>query len=99
MHIAAANPLYIDIGDVPEEVIAKEKEIYQAQAKESGKSAEVLEKMIEGKLQKYFEEVCLMQQPFIKEPEKKVKEFFAERSAKLGENIVIRRFSRFQLGV
>lgn len=99
MHIAAANPLYINISDVPEEVVAKEKEIAKEQAKESGKPTEVVEKMIAGKLQKYFEEVCLMEQPYIKETDKIVKEFFSERSAKLGENIVVRRFARYQLGV
>ncbi len=98
MHIAAANPLYINIADVPEEVVAKEKEIAMEQAKESGKPADVIEKMVEGKVQKYFTEVCLMEQPYIKEGDKKVKEFFAEHTAKLGENIVLRRFSRFQLG-
>ncbi len=98
LHIAAANPLYVNISDVPAEVIEKEREIYKEQAKESGKPAEVVEKMIEGKLSKYFEETCLMEQPFVKEPEKKVKEFVAEKASKLGENVVIRRFTRYHLG-
>lgn len=99
MHIAAANPLYVNISDVPEEVLAKEREIARDQAKESGKSDAIIEKMIEGKVQKYFEEACLMEQPFIKETDKKVKDYFAESTAKLGENIVLRRFARYQLGV
>ncbi len=98
LHIAAANPLYVNISDVPEEVIEKEKEIYKEQAKESGKPAEIVEKMTEGRLQKYYEEVCLMEQPFVREPEKKVKDLIAANVAKLGENIVVRRFVRFHLG-
>ncbi|GAC1413306.1 MAG: translation elongation factor Ts [Candidatus Doudnabacteria bacterium] len=98
LHIAAANPLYVNISDVPSEVVEKEKEIYKEQAKESGKPEAVVEKMIEGKLAKYFEETCLMEQPFIKEPEKKINVFIAEKVAKLGENVVVRRFTRYHLG-
>lgn len=98
LHIAAANPLYVNISDVPAEVVEKEKEIYKEQAKESGKPAEVVEKMIEGKLAKYFEESCLMEQAYIKEPEKKINVFIAEKAAKLGENVVVRRFTRYHLG-
>lgn len=98
LHIAAANPLYINIEDVPTEVIEKEKEIYKEQAKDSGKPESVVEKMIEGKLQKYFEEVCLMEQPFFREPEHKVKEVLGNAVGKLGEKIVVRRFARYQLG-
>ncbi len=98
LHIAASNPLYINILDVPEEVIEKEKEIYKEQASESGKPAAVVEKMIEGRLQKFYEEVCLMEQPFVKEPDKKIKDLIAERVAKLGENVVVRRFTRYNLG-
>ncbi len=98
LHTAAANPLYVNISDVPSEVIEKEREIYKEQAKDSGKPAEVVEKMIEGKLNKYFEETCLMEQPYIKEPEKKIKDFVAEKAAKLGENVVVRRFTRYHLG-
>jgi elongation factor Ts len=98
LHIAAANPLYVNTTDVPNEVIEKEKEIYKEQAKGSGKPEAVVEKMIEGKLAKYFEETCLMEQPFVKEPEKKIREFMAEKAAKLGENVVVRRFTRYHLG-
>lgn len=98
LHIAASNPLYVSISDVPEEVIEKEKEIYKEQAVESGKPAAVVEKMVEGRLQKFYEEVCLMEQPFVKEPEKKIKDLIAEQVAKLGENIVVRRFTRYNLG-
>lgn len=96
LHIAAANPLYVNTTDVPAEVIEKEKEIYKEQVKD--KPADVVDKIVEGKVAKYFEEVCLMEQPFVKEPERKVKDIVADSVAKLGENIVIRRFSRYQLG-
>jgi len=98
LHIAAANPLYINISDVPSEVIEKEKEIYKEQAKDSGKGDAVVEKMIEGKLSKFYEETCLMEQGFVKDPEKKIKDLLSDSVAKLGENIVVRRFSRFHLG-
>ena len=98
MHIAAANPLYVSREDVPEEVVAKEKEIYREQAKESGKPAEIVEKMIEGKLSKYFEEVCLLDQPFFREPEKKAGTVISDSVAKMGEKVVVGRFARYQLG-
>src|SRR5258708_27194359 len=92
LHIAAANPLYVNIADVPAEVIEKEREIYKEQAKDSGKSGAIVEKMIDGRVQKFYEEVCLMEQPFVREPEKKIKDLVAASVAKLGENIVVRRF-------
>jgi len=98
LHIAAANPLYLNISDIPAEVIEKEKEIYKDQAKDSGKPEAVIEKMIEGKLAKYYEEACLMEQPYFRESERKVKDIIADHVGKLGENIVVRRFARFQLG-
>ncbi|MHB8871115.1 MAG: translation elongation factor Ts [Candidatus Doudnabacteria bacterium] len=98
LHIAASNPLYVNISDVPSEVIEKEKEIYKEQAKDSGKPDAVVEKMIEGKLAKYYEETCLMEQAFVKDPEKKIKDLLSDAVAKLGENIVVRRFTRFHLG-
>lgn len=98
LHIAASNPLYVSVSDVPEEVIEKEREIYKEQAAESGKPAAVVEKMVEGRLQKFYEEMCLMEQPFVKEPEKKIKDLIAAQVAKLGENIVVRRFTRYNLG-
>lgn len=96
LHIAAANPLYVNISDVPEEVIAKEKEIYKEQAQ--GKPDDIVEKMVEGKMVKYYEEVCLMEQPFVKDPDRKVKDIISDAVSKLGENIVVRRFARYQLG-
>ncbi|MFN3396751.1 MAG: translation elongation factor Ts [Thermodesulfovibrionales bacterium] len=98
MHIAAANPVYISREQVPQETIEKEKEIYRAQI--SGKPPQVVEKIIEGKLEKFYNDTCLLDQVFIKDPEQKmkVKDLITEKIAKLGENIVVRRFARFQLG-
>ncbi len=98
IHIAAANPLYISAGDIPPEVVEKEKEIYKEQSKSSGKPEEIIQKMIEGKLAKYYEEVCLMQQPFIKNPDLKVQDLISGAITKMGENVVVKRFSRFVLG-
>jgi elongation factor Ts len=98
MHIAAANPLYLTREDVPQEVLEREKEIYKAQV--AGKPAQVVEKIIEGKLEKFFSDTCLVDQIFIKDPDqkKKIKDLVTEKISKLGENIIIRRFARFQLG-
>ncbi len=96
LHIAASNPLYVSINDVPAEVIEKEKEIYKEQVK--GKPADVVDKIVEGKLQKYYEEACLLEQPYVKEPDRKVKDLISDHVSKLGENIVVRRFARFHLG-
>jgi elongation factor Ts len=100
MHIAASNPLYVNISDVPAEVIEKEKEINKEQMAEqlAGKPADMVEKITEGKLNKFYEEVCLMEQPFFRDPEKKVREFIADHIAKMGENVVVKRFSRFVVG-
>ncbi|MCX8034114.1 MAG: translation elongation factor Ts [Thermodesulfovibrio sp.] len=97
MHIVASNPQYISKDDIPQEVIEKEKEIYKAQIK-GNKPPQVVEKIIEGKLEKFFEDMCLLNQPFIREPEKKIQDLITENIAKFGENIVIRRFVRFQVG-
>lgn len=98
MHIAAANPVYLSREDVPQDVIEREKEIYRAQV--TGKPTQVIEKIIEGKLEKFYTETCLVDQIFVKDPEqkKRVKDIVTEKIAKLGENIVVRRFVRFQLG-
>ncbi len=96
LHIAASNPLYISSEDVPVEVIEKEKEIYKEQA--GDKPADVLEKMLEGKVAKYFEEACLLNQPFVKDSSKTIGELLGEATGKMGENIQIRRFVRFALG-
>lgn len=100
MHIAALNPLYISPADVPAEVVEKEKEIYKEQSKEAakGKSEEIVNKMLEGKINKYFEEACLLEQSFVKNPEIKVKQMISDAVAKMGENVVVKRFARFVLG-
>ncbi|GAB6182310.1 translation elongation factor Ts [Thermodesulfovibrio hydrogeniphilus] len=97
MHIAAANPQYVSRDDVPQDVIEKEKEIYKAQIT-GNKPPQVVEKIIEGKLEKFFEEMCLLEQPFIRETERKIKDLITEKIAKFGENIVLKRFVRFQVG-
>ena len=98
MQIAAMDPLWIKPEDVPKEVIEKEKEIYKKQAQESGKPEKVIEKIAQGRLEKYFTEVCLLEQQYIKEPKFKVKDLITETVAKLGENIRVGRFTRFKVG-
>jgi len=98
MHIAASNPLYIKRENVPLEVISKEKEIYIHQAKESGKPDNVVQKIAEGKLEKYYTEACLIEQSFVKDPDITIKEFISRKIAELGENIQVSRFVRYQLG-
>lgn len=96
LHIAAANPLYVSREDVPEEVIAKEMEIYKEQS--AGKPEDVMQKMMEGKLEKYFEDSCLLEQLFVKDSGKKISDLISESTAKMGENVQVRRFARFMLG-
>ncbi len=98
MHVAAANPIYVTREEVPEAEVAKEKEILTEQARMSGKPEAVIEKMVEGRIGKFFAEVCLMEQPFVREPEKTVDQMVNELTAKIGEKISIRRFTRFQMG-
>ena len=98
MHVAAANPQYVRSEEVPAEVLAKEKEIAIAQMQASGKPAAVLEKIAEGKVKKFFEDTCLLQQPFVKDPNKTIEQLLKETIATLGENISVRRFARFALG-
>ena len=100
MHIAAASPRYVTREEVPPAVVEKEKEILTAQIAEEGKGkpANVVEKIVEGRLGKFFKEVCLLEQPFVREPEKSVEQILNELVAKIGEKIVVRRFVRFQLG-
>lgn len=98
MQVAASSPLYVKREDVPQEVIEKERKIYREQALEQGKPEKVVDRIVEGKLNKFCQEVCLLEQPFIKEPEKSVSQLLTEYIAKLGENIQVRRFVRFQLG-
>ncbi len=99
MHIAASNPLYLRREDVPPEVVEKEREIAKAQLKEQGKPEHIWEKISEGKIDKFFKEICLLEQPFVKDPDKSVGQLTTDAVAKLGENIQIRRFSRYQVGV
>ena len=99
MHIAASNPLGIVPDDIPQETIDKEMEIYKAQAKETGKPDNILEKIAQGKLQKFVKENCLMDQPYVRNPDITVADLLNELIAKIGENITIKRFSRFQVGV
>src|SRR5512137_117680 len=98
MQIAAACPIAVSPDEVPAELVAKEREILTEQAKASGKPEKIIEKMVEGRVQKYFEEVCLLEQKFVKEQDRAVKEIINDAIAKLGENIRVRRFARFQLG-
>lgn len=98
MHIAAANPLYISRDEVPPEVIDKEREIYKSQALEEGKPEKIVDKIVEGKLEKFFQSVCLLEQPFIKNTDLTVETYLGEVAGKIGENIVIRRFVHFELG-
>jgi elongation factor Ts len=98
MHIAATDPRYIRKEDVTEEDLNREKEIYRAQTAAMGKPANVVEKIVEGKMGKFYEEVCLLEQPFIKEQSQTIKDLIAQKVGKLGENITIRRFARFKVG-
>jgi elongation factor Ts len=98
MHIAASNPLGIRAEDVPEDVISREKEIYQAQALEMGKPEKVFPKIVEGKMNKFFKDNCLLNQPYVRDPELSVEDLLNELIAKIGENISIKRFVRFQTG-
>ncbi len=98
MHIAATNPAGIVSEDVPPEVLAREKDIYRAQALETGKPASVVDKIIDGKVAKFLKEVCLMNQAYVKNPDITIADYLNEVIAKTGENIVIKRFARFQLG-
>jgi elongation factor Ts len=98
MHIAAINPLAIVAEDIPAEVLAREKEIYRAQAQETGKPANVMDKIIDGKMNKFFKDNCLLQQAFVKNPDITVADLLNELIAKIGENISIKRFVRFQIG-
>jgi elongation factor Ts len=98
MHIAASDPKYIRKEDVTPEAFAREKEIYLAQAIASGKPANIAEKMVTGKMEKFYEEVCLYEQPFIKDQTINISQLIAAKIGKLGENISVRRFARFKVG-
>lgn len=98
MQIAASNPEYITREQVPEEVIAHEKAVIKAQALEEGKPEKVVDKMVEGRIEKFFKENCLLEQPYIKDPDKTVLELVHGEIARIGENINIRRFARYEVG-
>jgi elongation factor Ts len=98
MQVAAANPLYVDVEDVPAAEIEREKDIYREQMKESGKPANVIEKIIEGKLTKFYAEVCLLEQEFIKDTNVKIRDLIKNRIATYGENITVGRFTRYKIG-
>ncbi len=98
MHIAASNPLAIRREDLDQEVLNKEKEIYREQALAQGKPEHIVDRIVEGRLEKYYSEVCLLEQPYVKDPDKTIKDLVTETIAKVGENITIKRFARFRIG-
>lgn len=98
MQIAASSPRYVKREEVPAEELEKEKEILRAQALNEGKPAHIVDKMVEGRLSKFYEDVCLLEQPFIKDPDKTISTLLNEKIATIGENISIRRFVRYELG-
>lgn len=98
MHIAAAAPLYVRREEVPADVIEREKDIYRAKAKESGKPDNIVEKIIEGQVNKFFADICLLEQQYVKDSDKSVQQYLNETIAAIGENISVRRFVRYALG-
>ncbi|MSQ47129.1 MAG: translation elongation factor Ts [Deltaproteobacteria bacterium] len=98
MQVAATNPRYVRRDEVSDAERAREREIYRAQTEQSGKPPAVIERIVDGKLEKFFSDVCLMEQPFIREPGKTIEQLLKEVVARTGENVVIRRFARFQIG-
>lgn len=98
MQVAAARPLYVSREDVPESVLEEERRILRAAALNEGKPEHIVDKIVTGRIEKYLEEVCLVEQPFIKDPDKKVGDLIQEQIATLGENITVRRFARFERG-
>jgi elongation factor Ts len=99
MHVAAANPISLNREDVPAETLERERQIYIQQAIDSGKPANIAEKMVIGKMDRFLAEVCLLEQQFVKNPEKSIQDMLTELVGKMGENVSIRRFVRFQVGV
>jgi len=99
MHVAATSPISIDEDGVPPEILSKEREIYETQAKESGKPEKVIEKIVTGKLKKFYAEACLLQNAYVRNPDITIQDLLNEMMGKTGENIIIRRFVRYQLGV
>jgi elongation factor Ts len=98
MQVAATSPITVNREELPEDVVEREREIFQKQALSSGKPEKVVDKIVEGKLEKFYHEACLLEQPFVKNDEETVEDLLKATIAKLGENIVVKRFARFQLG-
>ena len=98
MHIAATNPSYLKREEVPTAELEHEQAVLAEQARNEGKPEKIIEKMVAGRIEKYYKEVCLMEQPFVKDPDKTISDLITESIAKIGENISIRRFTRYQLG-
>jgi len=100
MHIAAADPapLYIKPEDVPKEVLEQEREVYRKRSEQEGKPPQIIEKIVEGRLKKFYEQVCLLKQPYVKDPALRIEDLLADLAAKLNENIAIKRFARFEVG-
>ena len=98
MHIAASNPTAVDRDGIPEDVLERERGIYVSQAKDSGKPEKIIDKIVDGKMNKFYSEACLLEQPYVKNPDITIQDLLNEMIAKTGENIVIRRFTRYQLG-
>jgi elongation factor Ts len=98
LHIASASPLAVDKTGVPTDAVDKERRIFEEQARQSGKPEQIIAKMVEGKVESYYKDVALLSQPWVREPKKSVGDLIKETSAKVGENIVVRRFVRFQMG-
>jgi elongation factor Ts len=98
MHIAASNPQYVSREDVPEDVLAKERHILEEQAKHAGRPEHVIPNIVAGRLQKYFQDVCLLEQPFVRDQDRSVSDLLKETIAKVGENITVSRFVRYVLG-
>ena len=98
LQVAATNPLYLEREDVPAAVVEEEKEILRNQALREGKPEKIVEKIISGRIEKYYQENCLLEQPFVKDDKKTIQELLTENRAKIGENIIIRRFARFEIG-
>lgn len=99
MHVAAANPVSLSRDDVPADIVERERQIYVQQALDSGKPANIVEKIVVGKIDRYLSEICLLEQQFVKNPEKTIQDMLTELIGKMGENVSIRRFARFQVGV
>jgi elongation factor Ts len=98
MHIAAANPLFVTKEEVPMEALNKEKEIFRPQALNEGKPEKIVDRMVEGRVEKYYKEVCLLEQPFVKDPDKTIKDLVSDATVAIGEKISIRRFARYERG-